>query len=94
MRITPENIIRHELIGLPAHIVKSTDATLVCRTGTITGESKSMIHLRADEKELRVSKKNSVFEITLPDGIRVHINGSVLLGRPEDRMKKRTNRSW
>jgi ribonuclease P protein subunit POP4 len=94
MRITPENIVRHELTGLPLHIVESTDPNLVCKRGVILGESKKMIHFRTDQGELRVSKNISVFDVTLPDGIMVRINGSVLLGRPEDRIKKRFNRSW
>jgi ribonuclease P protein subunit POP4 len=94
MRITPENIVRHELTGLPIHIVESTDPKLVCKNGVIIGESKNMIHFRANQRELRVSKNNSVFDMTLPNGDIVRINGSVLLGRTEDRMKKRLNRSW
>jgi ribonuclease P protein subunit POP4 len=94
MRITPENIVRHELTGLPMHIVESTDPNFVCKNGVILGESKKMIHFRADQRELRVSKSNSVFDMTLPNGAIVRINGSVLLGRTEDRMKKRLDRSW
>jgi ribonuclease P protein subunit POP4 len=94
MRITPENIVRHELTGLPMHIVESADPNFVCKNGVILGESKKMIHFRANQRELSVSKNNSVFEMTLPNGDIVRINGSVLLGRTEDRMKKRLDRSW
>jgi ribonuclease P protein subunit POP4 len=94
MRITPNNVVRHELTGLPLHIVESTDPNLVCRRGVVFGESKKMIDVRTERGELRVPKDNSVFDMTLPDGTVLRINGSVLLGRPEDRMKKRFNRSW
>jgi ribonuclease P protein subunit POP4 len=94
MRIAPENIVRHELTGLATHVVESTDPTLTCRSGTILGETKEMIRLGTKSGEVNVPKSNCVFEITLPDGALVRVDGQVLRGRPEDRMKKRLNRSW
>ena len=94
MRITPENIVRHELTGLATHVVDSSDPTLVCRSGVILGESKEMIRLDTKSGELNLPKSTCVFEITLPDGALVRVDGQVLRGRPEDRMKKRLNRSW
>ena len=41
-----------------------------------------------------VPKNICVFDITLPDGTEVRVDGGLLRGRPEDRMKKRLNRSW
>jgi len=94
MRITPENITRHELTGLSMHIVESTDPTFVCRKGVILGESKEMIHFRTEDREVAAPKINCVFDVTLPDDTVVRINGEALRGRPEDRMKKRLIRSW
>jgi len=94
MRITPENVVRHELTGLPLHIVESTDPNFVCKKGIILGESKEMIHFGTNGTVVMVPKINCVFDVTLPDGALVRINGDVLRGRPEDRMKKRLNRSW
>ncbi len=94
MNITPENVVRHELTGLPLHIVKSTDPNFVSKKGIILGETKEMIHFETDGADVSVPKSNCVFDITLPDGTQVRIKGDVLRGRPEDRMKKRLNRSW
>jgi ribonuclease P protein subunit POP4 len=94
MRIAPENIVRHELTGLATHIVESSDPTLVCRSGVILGESKEMIRLDTKSGEITLPKSVCVFDITLPNGAIVRIDGTVLRGRPEDRMKKRLNRSW
>jgi ribonuclease P protein subunit POP4 len=94
MNIAPENIVRHELTGLATHIVESRDPTLVCRSGIILDESKEMIRLDTAHGAVRVPKKVCVFDITLPDGRVVRVDGNVLRGRPEDRMKKRLNRSW
>jgi len=94
MRIAPENIVRHELTGLPIHIIESQDPTLICRSGSILGETKEMIHLDTKDGEIHVPKSVCIFDITLPNGSVVRINGNELRGRPEDRMKKRHNRSW
>jgi len=94
MRIAPENITRHELTGLAAHIIESRDSTLTCRSGRILGETKEMIHLDTKDGEIHVPKSVCVFDITLPNGSVVHVDGTALHGRPEDRMKKRPHRSW
>ena len=45
MRITPQNIVKHELVGLSTHIVESKDSSHVCRKGVILSESKEMIQI-------------------------------------------------
>ncbi|MFW9793169.1 MAG: ribonuclease P protein component 1 [Candidatus Thorarchaeota archaeon] len=94
MRIAPQNIVRHELVGLSTHIVDSKDPNHVCTRGTILGESKEMFQIDTEKGTISVPKKICVFDITLPDGTIVRIDGGLLRGRPEDRMKKRPNRSW
>jgi len=94
MKIAPENIVRHELTGLATHVVESKDPNLVCRKGIILGESKEMIRLDTKNGIVSVPKKVCVFDITLPNGAVVRVEGNVLRGRPEDRMKKRLTRSW
>ncbi len=94
MTITPQNILGHELVGLPTHIVESKDPGHVCRGGVILGESKEMIRIDIGGGTISVPKGICVFDMTLPDSSVVRINGELLRGRPEDRMKKRLNRSW
>jgi ribonuclease P protein subunit POP4 len=94
MKITPQSIVNHELVGLQTHIVESRDPNHVCTAGTILGETKEMINIDTGKGTKAVPKNVCVFEITLPDGTLVRVNGRLLRGRPEDRMKKRLNRSW
>ncbi|MFW9833441.1 MAG: ribonuclease P protein component 1 [Candidatus Thorarchaeota archaeon] len=94
MRITPQNLMSHELIGLSTHIVDSKDPSHVCRRGIIMGESREMIHIETTEGRISVPKGICVFDMTLPDNTVVRIDGGLLRGRAEDRMKKRLNRSW
>jgi ribonuclease P protein subunit POP4 len=41
-----------------------------------------------------VVKDSSVFHFTMPDGTIVEVDGKVILGRPEDRLKKKIKRRW
>ncbi|MFW9787085.1 MAG: ribonuclease P protein component 1 [Candidatus Thorarchaeota archaeon] len=94
MRITPHNIVRHELVGLSTHIIESKDPNHVCRKGIILGETKEMFQIGTEHGTIAVPKDICVFDMTLPDNSVVRIDGGLLRGRPEDRMKKRLNRSW
>ncbi len=94
MKIAPQNIAKHELVGLSTHVVDSKDPNHVCTKGTILGESKEMIEIDTERGTIAVPKTICVFDITLPNGTVVRVDGGLLRGRPEDRMKKRFNRSW
>ena len=66
----------------------------MCQRGIIVGESKKMIHLKTSEGERKVPKGICTFDLTLPEGVTVRVDGRQLHGRPEDRMKRRTGRRW
>ncbi len=96
MPITPQNIIRHELIGLRVKITKSRDANKIGIEGKVIDETMQLIKIRkSDGKEVMVPKKECVFMFTLPSGEKVEVNGKLLYGRPADRIKKRLpKRLW
>ena len=94
MTVTPMNLTQHELVGLKTHVVASRDPGQVCRSGTIIAEYKEMIHLDTSAGVIRLPKSNCVFDMSLPDGTIVRVDGHVLKGRPEDRLKKRLSRRW
>jgi len=93
MKITPD-IIRGELIGLDAKIAKSTNQSLVRLKGTISNETRNTIVLLRDGKEKSIVKDTSFFRFSLQDGTVMEIDGKILVGRPEDRVKKRIRRLW
>ena len=93
MTITPD-IVRSELIGLNAEVAKSTNTNLERLKGTILNETRNTIVLLRDGKEKSVIKDTSVFHFTLNDGTVLEIDGKLLVGRPEDRVKKRIRRLW
>ena len=82
-------MLRHELIGLEAIVVTSSDPGLVGVRGTIVDETQNMLIIERGGEPRAVPKSTSIFELILPGGERVKIDGIRLLGRPEDRIKKR-----
>lgn len=90
MPITPQNLVRHELIGLRIKIAKSTDPTHVKIAGRVIDESYNTLKIETKSgKEKTIVKSSSIFIFTLPNKIKVQVDGKVLIGRPEDRIKKK-----
>ena len=94
MKITPVNVVKHELVGLQAHIIESNDPSHVCQRGIIVGESREILYLETSEGEKKIPKRICTIDLTFPDGVEVRVKGSLLYGRPEDRMKRRSGRRW
>ncbi|MEO9295230.1 MAG: ribonuclease P protein subunit [Nitrososphaera sp.] len=86
--ITAENILAHEIIGLDATVVKSSDPTLVGLTGKIVFETRNMISIRSGDKTRQVAKAAATtIEIQAQTGV-CFISGSSLIARPEDRISR------
>jgi len=83
----PENITKHELIGLEIKVVKSTNESLVGKQGTIIDETKNTITIKENNKETKLLKTAIVFETEI-NGKTVQVDGKEIAKRPEDRIKK------
>ena len=83
----PSNIVRHELIGLNIEIVKAENPSLVGIKGKIIDESKNTLTIEAQNKIKKILKDQATFNIELKDHV-VQVEGKLLLGRAEDRIKK------
>ena len=81
---TPENLPKHELIGLHVEVEKHSDENIVGLEGTVLDETRNMLVI--DGK--KVSKKDGTFIFYLEDE-RVKIKGEIINKRPEDRVKMR-----
>ena len=91
--ITPENILRHELIGLEVKIADSCNRQIMGMKGKVIDETRNTL-IVADEKNKRTIPKDvAVFQFRLHDEIVVEINGVKLVGRPENRLKAKV-RKW
>jgi ribonuclease P protein subunit POP4 len=88
------NIIQDEFIGLNSKLVKSSNNDLVGITGKIIDETRNTFTILHNNKKKVVAKDISVFNFVMFDGTIIEIDGKVIVGRPEDRIKKRLRRLW
>jgi ribonuclease P protein subunit POP4 len=86
-----ENLLWHEIIGLHAKILESSDSTLQGISGTIVFETKNTILIRKDSIVKQVAKRAAKkFQLQTPS-CACFISGSALIGRPEDRISRLNN---
>ncbi len=93
MKVTPD-IIREEFIGLEAEVVASRHPGYVGIRGRVIDETRNMFIIEHGGRRKMVPKAVCTFHFTFPDGTVVEIEGHLLVGRPEDRLKKRLKRLW
>jgi len=87
MRITPSNILAHELIGLKIKVVGSRDPTLNDVEGMVVYETKKTLQIYSGGRVKTLPKGICRFAFQLPQGV-VEVDGAKLVARPEDRVKK------
>ncbi len=88
------SIVQHEFIGLEIKVVKSSNPQVVGIEGRVVDETRNTLTILHKDKRRVVIKNTSVFDFVMPDGTVVEIDGKVIMGRPEDRIKKRPRRLW
>jgi len=93
MKVTPA-IVQHELIGLSARVVKSTNPSYIGIAGKVVDETRNALVIRHENAEKTIIKSVAVFHFIMPEGTIIEIDGNTILGRPEDRLKKRPKRRW
>ncbi|TAJ45265.1 ribonuclease P protein component 1 [Methanofollis fontis] len=89
--ITPQTLIRHELIGLPVSVVKARNPAYCGISGRILDETRNMLVILASTGPKWVEKKGTTFLFHLPDGARAEVDGSALVAQPEKRISMRKN---
>ncbi|MBT0158733.1 ribonuclease P protein component 1 [Candidatus Bathyarchaeota archaeon A05DMB-2] len=93
MKVTTD-IVRGEFVGTEAKIVKSPHAGYVGLYGEVIGETKNTFTITHGGKAKSIIKDQAVFSFRFSDGTIVEIDGKLLVGRPEDRLKKTVKRLW
>jgi ribonuclease P protein subunit POP4 len=93
MKVTPD-IIRYEFIGAQAKIAQSLHKDYVGVGGLVVGETRNTFALRNEVGTKSVIKESAIFDFSFDDGTVVEIDGKLLVGRPEDRLKKTMKRLW
>jgi len=67
---------------------KTTDNKRIC----VIDESFKTLEIETKLGEKTIPKENTTFVFTIPDKTKVQVVGKILLGRPEDRIKKKLPR--
>jgi ribonuclease P protein subunit POP4 len=93
MRVTPA-YVQDEFIGLNAKVVKSTNPNYVGIDGKVIDETRNTLVIRHENQDKVIVKNVAVFHFTTPDDTIVEVDGNVITGRPEDRVKKQLRRRW
>ena len=88
------NIIQKEFIGLETKVVRSLNKSSKGISGKIIDETRNTFVILDNGKKKTVIKDTSVFNFIIHDGTVVEIDGKVVKGRPEDRIKKQLRRLW
>ncbi|MBS7654387.1 MAG: ribonuclease P protein component 1 [Candidatus Bathyarchaeia archaeon] len=87
-------ILQDELIGLRVKVIKSSNPSSIGLSGKIIDETKNTFKILHNDDEKILIKRDCVFHFTLPDKTIIEVDGKVLIGRPEDRVKKIVRRRW
>ena len=94
MTVSPKTIIYHCLIGLNVKVIQSSNSQHLNIMGKVIDETKKTLIIKTDRTEKQIPKKDSVFQFNLPDNCVVEVKGNLLLGRPEERIKKKISYKW
>ncbi len=93
MKVTSE-IIKDEFVGTTCSIVQSPNAGYLGISGEIIDETKNTFTIVHQGQAKNIIKDVAVFHFGFSDGTVVEIDGKLLTGRPEDRLKKTIKRLW
>jgi len=80
-------IVKDELIGRNVTIRKCTDKRWINVSGRIIDETKNTFLLEVGDENKRIAKNIAIFEFEYDDNKTI-VEGSRLLYKPEDRVKK------
>lgn len=85
-----KDIPRHELIGTTIEVVDAQNKSLIGIKGKIIDETRNMLILDGGK---RIIKDKVRLKMKI-DNKNIEIDGRILVGRPEDRIKKVRKIQW
>ena len=85
--MTRENLTLHELIGMQAEVIESSNRSLIGLNGRIEDETKSMVALNTENGMKLIAKKDSVWRFDINQD-KVVVNGSKIAKRSYDRLRE------
>ena len=101
MKLSPHNIIHHELIGIDTKVVDSTNSSLIGIEGRIIDETKNILTVETDGQERKIPKSCSSFIFTIPSfngkrylPLKIKVDGRLLLSQPENRIQTKFKKKF
>ncbi len=88
LMITPKNLPFSTFIGLPVEVVNSSDRRRIGLSGTVVDETKNLLVIEKEGKDVKVPKASCTFRFTLESGEKTDVRGSAIAFRPHERPKK------
>jgi ribonuclease P protein subunit POP4 len=83
-------VLKHEFIGHEIEILGASQKSLVGVRGIVVDETRNMLIIHVGGEDMKIPKKYTVFRIITKND--VVIDGSKIMFRPEDRIKKIRNK--
>ena len=84
--ISPQNVLRHEVIGLDVLVLGAANPLHRGISGRIIDETKNLFAIETQAGVKRIPKMHSRFRLHLAGGELVEIDGSVMALAPEKRI--------
>jgi ribonuclease P protein subunit POP4 len=84
--ISPQNVLRHELIGLDILVSGAANPTQRGLSGRVIDETKNLLVIETPKGVRRIEKVHSTFVVRFPGRETVEIDGSVMVLAPEKRI--------
>jgi len=82
------------LVGLWARVVDSANKHHVSLSGQIIDETHGTVTLFDGTHRRVVPKDTTVFEVALPTGEKVLVEGKAVVGHPAERLRRAKRRRW
>jgi len=86
----PRDVIRCELIGLVVEVTAARNPALIGLRGVVVDETRNTLIIESVKGEKKLVK-DQVTLTTNIHGKTIHVDGALLVGRPEERLKKKVN---
>ncbi|NHI93118.1 MAG: ribonuclease P protein subunit [Candidatus Lokiarchaeota archaeon] len=89
LKLKLRNFVQDELIGINVTVVESKDPNLVGIEGKIIDETQNMLIIETENSKIKnIVKEITKFKFKISEQKSVIVNGKIIKGRPEDRIKK------
>lgn len=94
MPLSPETLVRGELVGLDVRVVSASNPEFVDLEGTVVTETMRTLGIETEGRAVHVPKASATFEWSLPSGERVVTAGERLVANPARRTEQTGDSKW